>query len=104
MGVELYNKTLGIVGVGQIGSHLAKLAQGMMMTVIAYDPYLAEERARKMGVEMTGLHELFRRADIISVHTPLTADTPQITYAESIATMKDVGPTIQCAPGGLSNA
>src|SRR6059036_4241130 len=55
MGVELYNKTLGIVGMGQIGSHLAKLAQGMMMNVIAYDPYLAEERARKMGVEMMGL-------------------------------------------------
>jgi D-3-phosphoglycerate dehydrogenase / 2-oxoglutarate reductase len=75
MGVELYNKTLGIVGIGQIGGYLAKLAQGISMNVIAYDPYMAEERARKMGVEIVGLPELFRRADIISVHTPLTAET-----------------------------
>src|SRR5207249_3834630 len=58
MGVELYNKTLGIVGIGQIGGYLAKLAQGMSMNVIAYDPYLAEERATKMGVEMVELAEL----------------------------------------------
>ena len=103
MGVELDNKTLGIVGVGQIGSHLAKLAQGMLMTVIAYDPYLAEERARKMGVEMMGLHELFRRADIISVHTPLTAETQNIINAATIATMKDGVRIINCARGGIIN-
>src|SRR5207302_798317 len=103
MGVELYNKTLGIVGMGQIGSHLAKLAQGMMMTVIAYDPYLAEERARKMGVEMMGLHELFRHADIISVHTPLTAETQNIINAATIATMKDGVRIINCARGGIIN-
>ena len=103
MGVELYNKTLGIVGMGQIGSHLAKLAQGMLMNVIAYDPYLAEERARKMGVEMMGLHELFRRADIISVHTPLTAETQNIVNAATIATMKDGVRIINCARGGIIN-
>ncbi|TLY37377.1 MAG: phosphoglycerate dehydrogenase, partial [Nitrospirae bacterium] len=103
MGVELYNKTLGIVGMGQIGSHLAKLAQGMMMNVIAYDPYLAEERARKMGVEMMGLHELFRRADILSVHTPLTAETQNIINAATIATMKDGVRIINCARGGIIN-
>src|SRR3989475_10906206 len=100
MGVELYNKTLGIVGMGQIGSHLAKLAQGMMMNVIAYDPYLAEERARKMGVEMMGLYELFRRADILSVHTPLTAETQHIIISAAIATMKVGGAVINCARGG----
>src|SRR5881409_3751355 len=78
MGVELYNKTLGVVGIGQIGGYLAKLAQGMSMNVIAYDPYLAEERTRKMGVEVVGLAELFRRADIISVHTPLTTETKSL--------------------------
>src|SRR3989454_4274506 len=103
MGVELYNKSLGIVGMGQIGSHLAKLAQGMMMNVIAYDPYLAEERARKMGVEMMGLHELFRRADILSVHTPLTAETQNIINAATIATMKDGVRIINCARGGIIN-
>ncbi|HZC67513.1 MAG TPA: phosphoglycerate dehydrogenase [Nitrospirales bacterium] len=103
MGVELYNKTLGIVGMGQIGGHLAKLAQGMLMNVIAYDPYLAEERARKMGVEMMGMHELFRRADIISVHTPLTAETQNIVNAATIATMKDGVRIINCARGGIIN-
>src|SRR5437588_11439306 len=103
MGVELYNKTLGIVGMGQVGRHRAKLAQGMVMSVIAYDPYLAEERARKMGIEMMGLHELFRRADILSVHTPLTAETQNIINAATIATMKDGVRIINCARGGIIN-
>lgn len=103
MGMELYNKTLGIVGMGQIGSHLAKLAQGVLMNVIAYDPYLAEERARKMGVEMMGLHELFRRADIISIHTPLTAETQNLINAETIAMMKDGVRIVNCARGGIVN-
>jgi D-3-phosphoglycerate dehydrogenase len=103
MGMELYNKTLGIVGMGQIGSHLAKQARGVMMNVIAYDPYLAEEQARKMGVEMMGLAELFRRADIISVHTPLTAETQNIINAATIATMKDGVRIINCARGGIIN-
>jgi len=103
MGMELYNKTLGIVGMGQIGSHLAKMAQGAMMNVIAFDPYLAEERARKMGVELMGLHELFRRADIITVHTPLTAETQNIINADTIRTMKDGVRIINCARGGIIN-
>jgi D-3-phosphoglycerate dehydrogenase len=103
MGMELYNKTLGIVGMGQIGSHLAKLAQGAMMNVIAYDPYLAEERARKMGVELMGLPELFRRADLITVHTPLTAETQNIINADTIATMKPGVRIINCARGGIIN-
>ena len=103
MGVELYNKTLGIVGMGQIGSHLAKMAQGVMMNVIAYDPYLAEERARKMGVEIMGLPELFRRADVITVHTPLTAETQNIINTASIATMKEGVRIINCARGGIIN-
>src|SRR4029077_6187528 len=71
MGVELYNKVLGIVGVGQIGSHLTKLAQGIGVGEVDFDPCLAGDRAQKMGVEMVELAELFRRAEIISVHTPL---------------------------------
>lgn len=103
MGMELYNKTLGIVGMGQIGSHLAKLAQGATMNVIAYDPYLAEERARKMGVELMGLPDLFRRADVITVHTPLTAETQNIINTDSIATMKTGVRIINCARGGIIN-
>ena len=103
LGMELYNKVLGIVGMGQIGSHVAKLAQGMMMNVIAFDPYLAEDRARKMGVEMMGLHELFRRADIITVHTPLTPETKNIINADTIQTMKDGVRIINCARGEIVN-
>jgi D-3-phosphoglycerate dehydrogenase / 2-oxoglutarate reductase len=103
MGTELYNKNLGIVGMGQIGSHLAKLAQGVLMNVIAYDPYLAEDQARKMGVEMMTLAELFRRADIITVHTPLTPETKNIINSETIATMKDGVKIINCARGGIIN-
>jgi D-3-phosphoglycerate dehydrogenase len=101
MGVELYNKTLGVVGIGQIGGYLAKLAQGVSMTVIAYDPYLAEDRARKMGVELVELDELFRRADVISVHTPLTAETRSLINAEAIARMKPGVMIVNCARGGI---
>jgi D-3-phosphoglycerate dehydrogenase len=101
MGVELYNKVLGIVGVGQIGSHLTKLAQGIGMRVIAYDPYLAGDRAERMGIEMVELTDLFRRADIISVHTPLTAETKDLLNAKSIATMKPGVMIVNCARGGI---
>ncbi|MGH7230458.1 MAG: phosphoglycerate dehydrogenase [Nitrospiraceae bacterium] len=103
MGVELYNKTLGIVGIGQIGGYLTKLAQGMSMNVIAYDPYLAEERARKMGVEIVELADLFRRADVISVHTPLTAETKSLINADAIKQMKPGVMIVNCARGGIVN-
>ena len=103
MGVELYNKTLGIIGIGQIGGYLAKLAQGISMNVIAYDPYMAEERARKMGVEIVELPELFRRADVISVHTPLTAETRSLINASAIAQMKPGVMIVNCARGGIVN-
>lgn len=103
MGMELYNKTLGIVGMGQIGGYLCKLAQGVAMNVIAYDPYLAEERARKMGVELVDLPELYRRADIISVHTPLTAETKSLINAAAMAQMKPGVMIVNCARGGIVN-
>src|SRR5574341_2342086 len=103
MGVELYNKTLGVVGIGQIGGYLAKLAQGAAMNVIAYDPYLAQERATKMGVEMVELAELFRRADIISLHTPLTAETRSLINAAAIEQMKPGVMIVNCARGGIVN-
>lgn len=103
MGVELYNKVLGIVGVGQIGSHLTKMAQGIGMRVIAYDPYLAADRAEKMGVTMIALPDLFKTADIISVHTPLTPETKGIINAQAIATMKPGVMIVNCARGGIIN-
>jgi len=101
MGVELYNKVLGIVGAGQIGSHLTKLAQGIGMSVVAYDPYLAEERAQKMGITMMPLDELFKHADIISVHTPLTPETKGLINAQVISTMKPGVMIVNCARGGI---
>lgn len=103
MGMELYNKTLGIVGIGQIGGYLVKLAQGVSMNVLAYDPYLAEERARKMGVELVELPELFRRSDIISVHTPLTAETRSLINAAAIEQMTPGVMIVNCARGGIIN-
>ncbi|HXV69401.1 MAG TPA: phosphoglycerate dehydrogenase [Nitrospira sp.] len=103
MGVELYGKTLGIVGIGQIGGYLCKLAQGAAMTVIAYDPYLAPERAEKMGVELVELTDLFGRADIISLHTPLTPETKSLINAKAIERMKPGVMIVNCARGGIIN-
>ena len=103
MGVELYNKTLGLVGLGQIGSYVTKLAQGLSMNVIGYDPYLAVDRARQMGIEVVELPELFQRADVISVHTPLTNETRGIINAKTINQMKDGVMIVNCARGGIIN-
>ncbi len=75
MGVELFNKTLGVVGIGNIGAQVAKRMQGFGMNVITFDPFLSEDRAKTMGVEKVDLRELFRRSDFITVHTPLTPET-----------------------------
>src|SRR5437879_13594443 len=74
-GVEVCGKTLGVVGVGNIGSVVADRAQGLKMKVIAYDPFLSAEAAARMGIESTTLDDLLARADFISVHTPLTEET-----------------------------
>lgn len=101
MGMELYNKTLGIIGVGQIGSYVARMAQGWMMNVIGYDPYLLPENAAKMGVELVQLPELHRRADIISIHVPLTSETRGLINADAIRQMKNGVRIVNCARGGI---
>ncbi len=103
MGSELYNKTLGLVGLGQIGSYVTKLAQGWSMNVIGYDPYLAVDRAKQMGIDVVELSELFHRADVISVHTPLTNETRGIINSETIEKMKDGVMIVNCARGGIIN-
>ena len=103
MGMELYNKTLGLVGLGQIGTVVTKLAQGLQMNVIGYDPFLAPERAKELGIEVVELPELFRRADIISVHTPLTNDTRSLIKMDTIREMKDGVMIVNCARGGIVN-
>ena len=101
MGVELNDKVLGIMGFGRIGREVAKRAQAMQMKCIAYDPFITKERAASLGVEMVPLDELFRRADVITVHTPLIKETRHVINAETIATMRDGVRLINCARGGI---
>jgi len=101
MGVELNEKVLGIYGFGRIGREVAKRANAMDMKCIAYDPFLTRERAAQLGVELMSGEDLFKVADVITVHTPLTAETKHVINAKSIATMKDGVRIINCARGGI---
>ena len=101
MGVELYAKTLGLIGAGNIGGIVADRALGLKMKVVAYDPFLSPERAVEMGVEKVELDELLARADIITLHTPLTDKTRNILSAENLAKTKKGVMIVNCARGGL---
>ena len=103
MGVELYNKTLGVIGLGNIGGVVVSRAQALQMHIVAYDPYIAPEKAREMGVELVDLPELYRRSDFITVHTPLTKETRHLIDKAAIAQMKDGVRLINCARGGIVN-
>src|SRR6059058_5813540 len=101
-GVELYNKTLGIIGMGRIGSELSRRAIAFGMRVIAYDPYLSASRARGLQVELVDdLDDFLTSADFISLHTPLTAETRHILDARRLAKTKRSARIINCARGGL---
>jgi len=101
MGVELYGKTLGVIGCGNIGSIVAERAQALHMKVIAYDPFLTEPRALALGVEKVELEDLLPRADIITLHTPLTEATRSLLSREALAACKRGVRVINCARGGL---
>ncbi len=102
MGTELNGKTLGVVGLGRIGSRVATRCQAFGMTVIAYDPYIAEEIAERIRVELVAeLDELLSRADIITIHTPLNEETCGMIAAEEIAKMKDDVRIVNAARGGI---
>ncbi len=101
MGVELFAKTLGLIGCGNIGSIVADRAIGLKMKVIAYDPFLSEERALALGVEKVALADLLARADIITLHTPLTEETRDILSRAALAKTKRGVRIINCARGGL---
>src|SRR5919198_1706208 len=101
MGVEITGKTLGVIGAGNIGSIVCDRAHGLRMKVIAYDPFLSPERAADLGVHKVELDELFKRADFITLHTPLTEKTRNIIDASAIAKMKKGVRIINCARGGL---
>ena len=101
IGTELFGKTLGIIGAGNIGAIVADRARGLKMKVIAYDPYLAPERATAIGIDKVELNEVLARADFVTLHVPLTAETRNIISAEAIARMKQGARLINAARGGL---
>jgi D-3-phosphoglycerate dehydrogenase len=103
MGVEITGKTLGVVGCGNIGSIVADRAIGLKMKVIAYDPFLSPERAVNLGVEKVELDDLLRRADFITLHTPLTDKTRNVIDATAIEKMKKGVRIVNCARGGLAD-
>ncbi|MGH7848565.1 MAG: phosphoglycerate dehydrogenase [Candidatus Binatia bacterium] len=101
MGVELCNKTLGIIGIGNVGRIVAERAQGLRMKVIAYDPFVLPEAAAQLGTELVGLEEIFTRSDLITVHVPLTEETRGLINRAAFAQMKDGVRIINCARGGI---
>jgi D-3-phosphoglycerate dehydrogenase len=101
MGQELFSKTLGIIGCGNIGSIVADRAVGLKMKVIAFDPFLSAERAVELGVEKVELEDIIKRSDFITLHTPMTESTRGIINAAAIAKMKKGVRLINCARGGL---
>ena len=101
MGVELTGKTLGVIGAGNIGGIVCDRARGLKMKVVAYDPFLGQEKADKMGVEKVELDELLKRADFITLHVPLTDQTKNILGRENLAKTKKGVRIINCARGGL---
>ncbi|MEF2244213.1 phosphoglycerate dehydrogenase [Paenibacillus sp. IITD108] len=101
LGVELRNKTLGVLGLGRIGIEVAKRAAAFGMTVIGYDPFLSEERANKLGIKLTTVDEIIRTADFMTVHTPLTNETHHMIARPQFYVMKRGMRIINCARGGI---
>ncbi|HMI19287.1 MAG TPA: phosphoglycerate dehydrogenase [Sphingomonas sp.] len=101
MGVEMTSKTLGLIGAGNIGSIVADRAIGLKMKVVAFDPFLTPERAIELGVEKVELDDLLKRADFITLHTPLTDSTRNILSKENLAKTKKGVRIVNCARGGL---
>lgn len=101
VGVELNGKTLGIIGLGRIGSEVAKRAQAFNMEIIGFDPFITEERARQLGITLGTVEEVVKQADFITVHTPLTKETTNIIDFKEFALMKKGVRIINCARGGI---
>ena len=101
VGNELYKKILGVVGLGKIGSHVARVARAMGMDVAAYDPFVSPERAQQMQVRLLTLPQLFAEADYITLHLPRTPETENLVNAELLRTMKPTARVVNCARGGI---
>ena len=97
VGVELNNKVLGIIGIGRIGSGMAKRAKAFNMNVIAYDPFITEEQAKKLGIRIGTLEEVIQQSDFITIHTPLTKETKYLLDDDEFNQMKKGVRIINCA-------
>ncbi|KAM3094437.1 phosphoglycerate dehydrogenase [Phormidesmis sp. 146-12] len=100
-GVEVYKKTLGVVGLGKIGAHVATVARAMGMKLLAFDPFISNERADQLGCHLVDLDVLFQEADYITLHIPKTSETANLINADAIAKMKPTARIINCARGGI---
>lgn len=100
-GREVFNKTIGIIGLGRVGSVVASRAQGLKMNVIVYDPFITQELAEQQGYELVSLDELYSRADYITVHTPKSKETIGLVNKEAFEKMKNGVMIINCARGGI---
>lgn len=101
IGVEVYKKTLGVVGLGKIGSHVAKVAKAMGMKILAYDPFISTERADQLGCNLVDMDLLMQESDYITLHIPKTDETYHSINTESLAKMKPTARIINCARGGI---
>ena len=101
VGVELNGKTLGLIGLGRIGKHVAGIARGFGMNILAFDPFVSKEQAKDLGIEVGTLDDVFAKADFITIHTPVTDETRGIIGADAFAKMKKGVRVVNCARGGL---
>ncbi len=102
-GVELFEKTLGIVGLGKVGTEVARRSLALGMTVIAFDPIHSAESAGKMGIELVGLDQIFNRSDFITIHSPLTPETKDLINEKTLSRCKQGVRIINCVCGGIVN-
>ena len=100
-GIELYGKTMGVIGLGRIGVEVSRRAKAFGMKVVGYDPYISRDRAEEVGVELKPLEEVLKEADFLTIHTPLTQDTRKLIGEREIAMMKDGAFIVNCARGGI---
>ncbi len=101
LGVEVLGKTLGVIGLGRVGSHMAKMAKGVGMKVVGYDPLITKEKAKSLGVKLVSLDELLKVSDYISLHIPRTAETKHLIGEDALSKMKKNVRIINCARGGV---
>jgi len=101
IGVEVHNKVLGIIGLGRVGAEVAKMAQGLGMQILAYDPFISTERAEELGVQLADMNEILKKSDYITIHAPLNKDTRHLIGDEQFKKMKDGVRLINCARGGI---